>query len=372
MREIARVQQGFFPAQDRIVRSISRLLRSPNSQTSPVVVLDAGWGTGKAIHDLRQHWLTPRPDLNVTPLGIESDKNRCQQASALLASGKGGGTALWSAIEDATVDQPVSLLYFNPPYDRIRGAGRTESALFNCVKEWPARGTGLLLMIVPDYVMADADVGLAVAVERDYELLGLWRYPEPEYADFKQCVLLARRREKALNKTRLTFPPWATNPDAWSVLRDDMKPIATLMPVQKTVTLRRTRLGNDVIIDSISRSPLYAGLLREAAAPAPPIGRPLLPLKAGHLSLALAAGLCDGIIESDGNRFLIKGTLTSAVRRESTKPQVDDSGNKVGEIDTFRTRYEMNVRCLRSSGEIENYTSAEPETEELETEASNE
>jgi hypothetical protein len=50
-------------------------------------------------------------------------------------------------------------------------------------------------MIVPDYVLADEAVGLAVAVERDYELLGLWRYPEPEYQDFKQCVLLAAEKD---------------------------------------------------------------------------------------------------------------------------------------------------------------------------------
>ena len=364
MREIARVQQGFFPTQDRIVRAVARLFKLPTSPNASVVVLDVGCGTGQAVHNLREIWLTQRIELNVTLLGIESDKTRHQQAASLLGSGKGGGTALWSAIEDATVDQPVSLLWFNPPYDRIRGAGRTEAALFNRVKEWPARGTGLLLMIVPDYVLADVDVGLAVAVERDYELLGLWRYPEPEYREFMQCVLLARRREKALNKTKLTFPRWAENPEAWPVLRDDMKPVATLQPVQKTVTLRRIRLGNDVIVDSISRSPLRAGLLREAAAPAPPIGRPLLPLKPGHLALALAGGLCDGIIESGGNRFLIKGTLTSAVRRVSTKPQIDDSGNKVGEIDTFRTRYEMNVRCLRNDGSIENYSSTEPEAED--------
>ena len=181
MREIARACQGFFPTQNRIVRAIAGLLKLPIQQAGPVVVLDAGCGTGKAIHDLREHWCSQQADLNVTLLGIESDKNRHQQAASLLASGRGGGVALWSAIEDATVDQPVSLLWFNPPYDRIRGAGRTEVALFNRVKDWPARGCGLLLMIVPDYVLADAEIGLAVAVERDYELIGLWRYPEPEY-----------------------------------------------------------------------------------------------------------------------------------------------------------------------------------------------
>jgi len=372
MREIARAQQGFFPTQDRIVRAVANLVKLPVNPIGHVAVLDAGCGTGRTIHDLRNAWLSRAPNLSAALAGIESDRNRYEQAAALFASSIGGGTVLWSAIEDATVEQPVSLLYFNPPFDRIRGVGRMEHTLFNRVREWPARGTGLLLMIVPDYVLADVEVGLAIAVERDYELLGLWRYPEPEYQDFKQCVLLARRREKALNKTLLTFPRWAVEPSKWPVLRDDMKPVAALQPVQKVVTLRRTRLGNDVIVDAVGRSPLRSGLLREAAAPAPPIGRPLLPLKHGHLALALAGGLCDGVIESGGNRFLIKGTLTSAIRRISTKDQVDADGGKVAEIDTYRTRYEMNVRCLRSDGSIENYTSAEPAAEELETGVSEE
>ncbi len=261
MREIARIKMGFFPTQGRIIRAVAGLFKLPAAQQSPLVVLDAGCGTGKAIHDLREIWRTQQPDLNVMLLGIESDKNRSQQAAEMLANGKGGGTALWSAIEDATVDHPVSLLWFNPPYDRIRGVGRTENTLFSRVKEWPARSTGLLLMIVPDYVLADAEVGLAVAVERDYELLGLWRYPEPEYQDFKQCIVLGRRREKALNKTKLTFPRWAADPSKWPVLRDDMKPVATLQPVQKAVTLRRTRLGR-------RGSAMRGETANEAASPA--------------------------------------------------------------------------------------------------------
>jgi hypothetical protein len=367
VREIGRIQQGFFPTQDRIIRIIDGLFKLPFTQ-GPTVILDAGCGTGKAIYDLRSMFISRQPSANIACLGIESDKNRYQQAADLLGKNP-SGAALWSAIEDATVDHPTSLCWFNPPYDRTRGVGRTELALFNKVKDWPAKSTGLLLMIVPDYVLSDADVGLAVAVERDYELIGLWRYPEPQYAEFNQCVLLARRRDKALNKTKITFPHWAADPTKWPVLQDNMKPVATLRPVQKIPTLRLMRLSSDVIVDSISRSPLRSGLLREAAAPpAPPIGRPLLPLKAGHLALALAGGLCDGVIESGGNRFLIKGTLTSAVRKVATKDQLDANGGKVAEIDVYRTRYEMNVRCLRNDGAIENYTSAEPVADELETE----
>jgi hypothetical protein len=132
-------------------------------------------------------------------------------------------------------------------------------------------------------------------------------------------------------------------------------------------------LGNEIILDTLSRSPLRGSLLREAAAPAPSIGRPLLPLRAGHLALVVSGGIADGIIEAgkDG-RFLLKGMLSSAVRRVSTKPQIDDLGNTTAMIETWKTKYEMKIRVLRSDGSIENYSSAEPETEELEREVSQE
>ncbi|HLX61385.1 MAG TPA: hypothetical protein VKX17_08905 [Planctomycetota bacterium] len=98
MREIARVQQGFFPTQDRIVQIISKLFRFPAANSGAFVVLDAGCGTGKAVHDLRNHWRAQAPTLNIGMLGIESNKERCQKAATLFARGKGCGTAIWSAI----------------------------------------------------------------------------------------------------------------------------------------------------------------------------------------------------------------------------------------------------------------------------------
>ncbi len=355
MREIARVAQGYFPTQSRVVHAISRLVVPPQHGT--VTVLDAGCGCGDAIDELRNAWQSyARTDTTVKLYGIESDRERHRVAESRFS--QSGGEAIWAAIEDCDSDRGASLLWFNPPYDKIRGAGRMELELFHRVRGWCGRD-GVLVLIVPDYVLSEIQTGLASAVERHFHPLGIYRYPEPEYKSFRQCVLIAQRRDKPLNHNRVEHPNWADCKN-WPVLPDAGYPIATLT-IGESIKLRRTCLSTAVIQDALSHSPLRNSLLREALAPAAPIERPLLPLKAGHLALALAGGLCDGVVEKDGVRFLVKGTLSRKNCQTKTTQKLDADGNKIADVDIFRTVYAMNVRCLRDDGSIEDYSSNDGE-----------
>lgn len=362
MREIGRIAQGFFPTQPRIVESISFLLKPPTS--GKLTVLDAGCGEGAAIADLRAHWLKSASDLTVKLYGVESDRARCAMSDKIFRNT--GGESLWSPIEDCEAQDAASLLWFNPPYDRVRMGGRLETLLLAQVRDWAVRN-GHMVMIVPDYILADKATSLAVAVERDFKLIALYRYPEPEYSQFKQCVLIAQRRDKALNKNKVEFPAWALNPKSWATLPTARYPHPIqLVPATDDVFLRRTNIGKELILHTLSRSPLRSSLLREAMAPAPKVERPLLPLKEGHLALALAGGLCDGAIDTEQGKVLIKGTLESKVCKVSTRPKIDSDGMKCGDIETHRTVYVMNVRCLRANGKIEDYSSNEGENETVE------
>jgi hypothetical protein len=126
--------------------------------------------------------------------------------------------------------------------------------------------------------------------------------------------------------------------------------------------IRRTTLSNELIQNVLTGSPLRNSLLREALATAPAVERPLLPLKAGHLALALAGGLCDGAVEKEGVRFLVKGALTRKTCQTKTTEKLNADGDKIAEVDVFRTVYAMNVRCLRDDGSIEEHTSNDEET----------
>lgn len=357
-RELSRIQQGFFRTQDRVVQTLAKLLTLNWNGAGKISIVDAGCGEGKALADLKDAWrqADPKIDDKLQLLGIESDKRRVQTAADKLDA------ALWASIEDAHPSAPVSLLWFNPPYDRIRGGGRLELELFNRVKGWPAPGTGLLIFIAPDYVLRDQENFLPETIDSEYDVLKVFRYPEPEYDDFKQAVLIGRRRAKPVKRNAWSdFPKWAT--ESWPILPDAPKTQYHLHPTP-AVTLKRAEVGAEIMLDVISRSSLRHALLRDASAPEPPIARPLLPLRHGHLALALAGGLCDGIIEEDGVRFLIKGTLQTTTTKRGTKEKLNADGEVVAMVDIYRTNHEMFVRCLREDGSLETYSSAEPEVAE--------
>lgn len=353
MREIGRIQQGFFATPPRVVRAIAKTLKPSDQYVT--CAIDPGSGEGEALDLLRAEM----GGRDVRLYGVESDQGRARTARERFV--KTGGDCLWASIEDTGLTGEFPLLWFNPPYDRTRNVGRLELLLFNKVKEWTRRG-GVLIFIVPDYVLADAKTGLALAVERDYEVSGVYRFPEPDYELFKQVVLIGKRRERAKSKGSIAMPDWALKAAAWPALSDEWTaPKIEIPPSLNIPKLRRICLSPEVTLDAVSRSPIRASLLREAMADALKVEPPLLPLREGHLALALAGGLCDGVIEQDGVRFLMKGTLEAKILNTKNTERFDAMGHKTADVEHWRTNYVMQVRCLRENGEIEEYTSAEGE-----------
>jgi SAM-dependent methyltransferase len=343
-REMSRIQLGHFRTQPRIIQALSKLIR-PAAEGN-ISVLDCCCGTGEAVAELKQAWGSPA---NVKTYGIEVDKGRAEQAEKNLDE------VLWGAIEDSHPSANTSLCYANLPYDVVRGEGRLELILFDKIKDWTMRKKGILVLILPKAVLIERWSELAMAIERHYTV-DPFDYPEPEAQDYGQAVLVCRRREK--ENTSYDTPGWTTT--IWPTLPlAAEKPKYVLQP-SAGVTLRRIEVSDEVLLAAVERSPLRFAMLRQSLAAEPPLARPPLALRSGHLALLLASGMTTELSDPEHGKALIKGTLHRFKRKIKTEDREDSDGNIVAQVDYFRDTYELRVKALRDgTGAVETYTSEE-------------
>ncbi len=349
MRERGRMVQGFFPSQPRIVAAIAKLIR-PAAEGN-VSIIDAGCGEGAAIRQLKKEWGDPQ---NVKLYGVESDKGRADAAEKVLDE------VIWGVIEDTRPSACCSLLWLNPSYDSVRGDGRMEALIFDQVTDWPRRKDGLLVLIVPAQVLKERWSELAIAVQRHYEVLGVWHYPRPEIEEYGQCVLIGHRRESEVKSWE--SPAWAEM--QWPELPLDSPRARWTLAPSATVGLRRLEVSDEVLLEAVRRSPLQHGLLREMLAPEPPLARPPLALRPGHVSLLLAGGMETAIDDPKHGRFLVKGTLSVSNRKVGSEEKLDADGEPCAIVDRFRTTYELRVKALTEQGEVQTFTSEPPQVAE--------
>lgn len=310
---------------------IERLRDSLDIQPG-VVALDPCCGDGSALAALN-----PRG----RNFGIELDRGRAVQARKTLSS------VLACSMQDARVsNNAFGLLLLNPPYDASTD-GRLETVFLNRCGRYLMPG-GILILLIKETMFGCVTRRLM----REYEPLGHWRFPDPFYdgpdLSFGQTCLIAR---KLAVPSCLTDPrAYATHalnigsleplPDEFTLL--DSVPIGNMPRIFMPGTLSESDL-----IKLIETSPLGRQM------PKPPkarCGAPPLPLKLGHISLALASGMIDGVYGDGETLHIAKGVV---VRDQTENIETDQTaaGNPVmikTTIDSFR----IVIRAMLASGDI--------------------
>ena len=160
-------------------------LRFPKDK--PFAVLDPCCGEGIALERFTSGSSAVR-------YGIEPDNGRFEAASEQLDH------VLHSPIEDCRVaNKSFSLVWLNPPYDwehmddgNGKKCERKELLFLKRCIPWIAPG-GILIYIIPETIWNDP---LRKLLAYKFDNLEAWRFPEPDYADFEQMVVIGRRKEK--------------------------------------------------------------------------------------------------------------------------------------------------------------------------------
>lgn len=251
--------------------------------------------------------------------GIEIEQHRAADARKVL-----GHVIAGSAFAVRVAAEAFSCLWLNPPYDQDEGNRRLEHSFLTATGRSLAPG-GLLVYIVPRSRLVQS----ARYLSAHYDDLRCYRFQDPEYADFGQCVLLGPKR-----KVQAVAPDLRATIEHWAKGEVPVLPEpGTVGPLFDLPSLRAgpvTFASQFVEPEEAAAEARQRGLWTNPALverlwpPEELTVRPLMPLRRGHLAVMVAAGFLNNIVLDDGvRRVLVKGRVTKVSRSvESADPDV--------------------------------------------------
>ncbi|HEX4959752.1 MAG TPA: DUF6094 domain-containing protein [Thermoanaerobaculia bacterium] len=354
---------GYFPTPMHLLPSLASLVgfRLPKSKDRHVLV-DPCAGDGEAVTVLRDLWFGPARTsrrfgvLDAHVFAVELEKDRYHIARKRLASWDHARGHKWDTVLDSDafhVDiQPhdgASLLFLNPPYDTDPVHGRLEHRFLQRWTQCLMPGEGVLIFLVPYYALAASASFLACQFSHHRA----WRFPDEDFASYKQCVLLARRRASALpdnDVDRARILKWADSPGSLPVLKTLASPVLTVAGEHPGLELERLALDVEGLVQGLrpwDNSPPF-GTHRSVHELIGARYEVAMPPRPAHIALALAAGMLNGkrlVPNRPGlPPLLVKGSL----RRDFVvvEEKFNKEGELTGSLQVQRPKLTLNVLRL--------------------------
>jgi len=337
MRIHGRIKMGHYPTPSRVVELIRKYLSYP---VSPFCALDPCCGEGDALAGLVE-------GTTAITYGVELDHQRAEESKIRLHH------VLRCGIEETRIQhRSCSLLLLNPPYDELTleeeanaKTERQERVFLRMTVPYLIPG-GELVYIIPQNRL---DKAIARLLASRFERLHVFRFPDPEYADFKQIVVFGVRKTDSIldeqealrlqNIPKLDLVPLNGSP----VVRYPV-------PASGPLTLFRSMLVDpEDLKKHMVQSPLWKRFTALTTRSEIRIPRPPLPLHSGHLGLLLAAGKLDGVVGTCEDRHLVKGSVRKIT---SVLQEFKGEGLEERELD----RYVVSIKILSQHGEIRELT----------------
>jgi len=333
-RLASQAKAGFFPTPESVCRILSKMLEIKENAR----LLDPCCGEGKTLSALAE-------GSDATTYGIELDRDRA------IAAGDRLFHTIWS---DALLEARVSpaafgLLYLNPPYDyELAPDSKAERQEARFLKRYNGvlQKDGWLILVIPYRSLGCCATTLA----RYFDQVRVEAFPEEEFASFKQCVVLGRKRslvekDQALAMERTLRALADKEPDQFLETTPTLSVVNSRMVIPSakspSVTFRSTRIDPQEVISLARGQGLVDEVLGELLPKRCHTIRPLAPLENGHLALLLAGGYMNGEIELQGKRLVIKGLVSKTETVQSLRE------NSRGETTVItRDRYQPSVKAI--------------------------
>ncbi len=289
---------GFFPTPELVTERIARCVLPTSSGGR---LLDPCCGEGIAAQTVSQAW-------HLEGYGIEIDAER-----ALEASGRLHRVLHLDCASARAPHHAFQVLYLNPPYDAAEGEGkRTEYTFLRDTTKWLQPG-GLIVYIVPQYRI---DARMAGYLATAYESIHAFRFPDPEYAQFRQAAIFGIAKAEPHRDEQGALALLQQCRGSLPVLPEEMseeEKYRLPSPLETKFYFRGTEINpQEALAEAMEAGAWKTPEWQEWMTPRCDLAtfRPLMPLKKGHLAMLIAAGLMQNLrLESeDGTeQLLVKG-----------------------------------------------------------------
>lgn len=333
MRIQGRIKMGHYPTPARVVELIKKYLAFPPGQFSS---LDPCCGEGDGLAGLVAR-------TSAITYGVELDHQRAEESKTRLHH------VLRCGIEETRIQhRSCSLLLLNPPYDELTleeeanaKTERQERAFLRMTMPYLIPG-GVLVYIIPQ---SRLDKAIARLLASCIEHLHVLRFPDPEYADFRQIVVFGvKKADNTLDEQEASR--LQSIPKVYLVPLSSSPEIHYPVPASGQLTQYRSILVDpEDLKKHIAQSPLWKRFAALTTRSELRIPRPPLPLHSGHLGLLLAAGKLDGIMGTGEDSHLVKGSV-----RKITTVLQEIKGEVLEEREL--DRYVVSIKILNRQGQI--------------------
>ncbi|WP_235858062.1 DUF6094 domain-containing protein [Sutcliffiella cohnii] len=343
-----KLRSGFFATPHKQGEYIHQLLE---------VKSDGAWfdptcGEGAILHQIAQH----HKDVEINTYGVEIDKGRFQHASQVLDH------CINAPIESMVIQNDVfSLVFLNPPYDLTmkgiddNGSERKEYLELVRNTRYLKEG-GVMIYVIPSYRFADKKIARHLA--NYFENIGVLRFCDEDYDDFRQCVFIGTKKRGGYKDFNEKLFEFLLQLEDEEFVKTKVTPLNLIVgkhmwKVPGGATALRTFYTKlEQKSDYYSAIKTSKGMEQFKARTKPKEleigGNPILPLNQGQMALLLASGCVNGVLGEGENLHLVQGLETvSKIQEEEVK--YHDSGSKTV-ITKERTKRDVSVKFITPSG----------------------
>ncbi len=304
---------GFYPTPERVTEWISRCVRPSESVGR---LCDPCCGKGIAAQYLANEW-------HLESYGIEIDAERALEASERLHR--------VLHLDYASVRAPhhaFQVLFCNPPYDSSESEGRrTEYTFLRDTTKWLQPG-GLLVYIVPQYRV---DARMAGFLTTAYESLRVYRFPDGEYADFRQVVIFGIAKKSPSRDDKALLAMLQQCRGELPILPEECPEEGRYTipsPLDVKFYFRGSEINpQEALAEAFASGAWKTTEWREWLSPRRELDafQPLMPLKKGHLAMLIAAGLMQNLrIKSSNESLLVKGRTYKVQEEVDSEDESED------------------------------------------------